>query len=152
MALRMELRETVAAPPEKVFPALSDPEQVSRWMPGLVRFERLTEGPIRTGSRFREVRKMFGREAAEVFEVTMHDPPRALELFVDGRLGSSRKGEFRFRYALVPRGGSTEVVLTGEIGGMGRIAEFFGRMFAGMMKKAIAKDLARMKAFVEGAP
>ena len=148
----MELRETVDAPPERVFPALLDPDLVTRWMSGVVRFERLSEGPVVKGSRFRQVRKMFGREAAEVFEVTHLDPPRSFELFVDGRLGSSRKGEFRFRYELKPRGGSTEVVLRGEIGGMGRIAEFFGRLMMGWFRRSVAKDLAAMKAFVEGGP
>jgi uncharacterized protein YndB with AHSA1/START domain len=149
MAIRLQCREVVDAPPERVFPALADPEMVARWMPGFVRFERLTEGPVGAGSRFREVRRMFGREAAEVFEVREFDPPRTLGLFVDGRNGSSKKGEFHFVYRLEGRGGRTEVVLDGEVAGMGRFLEFLGRLLAGTMRKSCDRDLAAMKAFVE---
>lgn len=152
MALKMELRETIAAPPERVFAALTDVDSLPHWMSGLVRIERLTDGPFGKGTRFREVRKMFGREAAEVFDVVEFDPPRSFALFVDGRNGSSGKGEFRFRHTLAPKGGGTELVLSGEIGGMSRIAEFFGRLMCGFMKKAIARDLAALKAFVEDGP
>ena len=150
MALHMEFRETVAAPPERVFAALSDPAQVEKWMTGLVRFERLTDGPLGKGTKLRQVRKMFGREAAEVFEVTEYDPPRAFGLFCDGRLGSSKKGEYRFRYVLEPRAGGTEVLFTGDIGGIGRFMEFIGRLFMGFMCKALSKDMREMKAYVEG--
>lgn len=154
MAFQLECRVTVAAPPERVFAALTDPDRIARWMPGFVRFDRLTEGPVRVGTRLREVRRMFGREAAEVFEFTELDPPRAFSLYVDGKLGSSKKGEYRLRYTLRPQnlepgGGGTEVLFAGEVSGMGKVAEFFGRLLQGFVKKAFTKDLVAMKAFVE---
>ena len=136
----MDCRVTVDAPPERVFPFLTEPERVMKWMSGVVKFERLTEGPLRVGSQLRQTRRMMGHDAAEVFEVREWDPPRSFALFVDGRKGSSRKGEFLFRYRLVPRGGGTEVLLEGEFGGMGKIAEFFGRLFSGMMRRMIASE------------
>lgn len=149
MPLRLEIRETIAAPPDRVFAALSDPDSLGKWMKGLVRVEHLDGPPSGKGKRFRQVRRMFGREAAEVFEITGFDPPRSFDLFVDGRQGSSKKGEFRFHYELLPKGGGTEVVMTGEISGMGRFWEFLGKMLGGMMRKALAKELAAFKAFVE---
>ena len=92
---------------------------------------------------------MFGREASEVFEVTEWDPPRALGLYCDGRLGSSKKGEFRFRYRLEPRGSGTEVILSGRVEGMGAFVSFLAGLFKGWMCKAFEKDLKRMKQWVE---
>jgi carbon monoxide dehydrogenase subunit G len=156
MALTLELRETIAAPPEKVFAVLADPDSLGKWMSGVVRIERLGGPAAGKGAKFRQVRKMFGREAGEVFEITSYDPPRSFDLFVDGRLGASGKGEYRFRYDLLPKAGGTEVVMKGEISGMGRFWEFLGKilgkLLCGMMKKAVSKDLASLKAYCEKAP
>ena len=136
-------------PPARVFAPLADLDSMAKWMPGFVRVERLTEGPLRVGSQYRETRKTMGHQATEHFEVTALDPPRRLALRVDGTKGSSRRGEYLFEYALAPSGGGTDLILTGEIRGLGRFAEFLGRIFAGPMKKVIAKDLDSLKAHLE---
>jgi uncharacterized protein YndB with AHSA1/START domain len=150
MPITMEVRASIDAPPERVFAAVSDPDALGKWMSGLVRIERLGGPATGKGARFREVRRMMGHEAGEVFEITAYDPPRSFELFCDGRQGSSKRGEFRFRYELEPRGGGTDLRVTGTVGGLGRFWEFLGRMFSGMLRRAVAKDLASLKAHVEG--
>lgn len=151
MPLTLEIRETVAAPPARVFEAMTDLDSLGKWMHGLLGVERLAgEGPLAVGHRFRETRRMMGHTASEVFEVTGMVPGRSMDLFVDGRQGSTGKGEFRFRHEVRPAGSGSEIVLSGEISGMGAMGEFLGRLFLGTMRKAIAKDLASLKAFVEG--
>lgn len=149
MPLTMHWREEIAAPPARVFTALAEPDQVAKWMPGFVRFERLTPGPMGVGTRLRETRKMRAHEATEEFEVTAYEPPRVFELYVDGRKGSMKRGEFRFRYTLAPGGPGTILTLDGEIGGMGGCMMLIGRLFAGMFRKALAKDYAALKAYCE---
>lgn len=149
MAIRLEVEETFAAPPERVFAALSDPEQVAAWMPGFVRFERLGGPAFGKGTRLRETRKMFGREASEVFEVVACDPPRSFEFYIDGKQGSSKCGEYRFRYELRPAAGGTALRMSGEFGGMGWFMSLVGRLFAGSFRKACRKDLAALKARLE---
>src|SRR5262245_64921399 len=100
MALTFECSIEIAAPPQKVFAALADLDAMGKWMPSLVRIERLTQGPLAKGSQFRQTRKMLGHEATEQFEVTEFDPPRALGLYVDGTKGSSKCGEYRFRHSV----------------------------------------------------
>ncbi|MCI0342051.1 MAG: SRPBCC family protein [Planctomycetales bacterium] len=147
--MKLELAETFAVPPDAVFRAATDLDRMGEWMQGLVRIERLTQGPIAVGSRWREVRKMFGKEAAEEFEVTHLEPGRRLDLFVDGKKGASGRGEFRFRHDFLPDGSGTRLVLSGEITGMGCMGAVFGPLMAGMFRKAIRKDLAALKKRVE---
>jgi uncharacterized protein YndB with AHSA1/START domain len=149
VSLYMTLREEIAAPPERVFEVLTDLDHAGKWMPNLVRIERLTGAGFRAGTRWRETRKMFGREAAEEFEVQGYEPGKSIELFIDGTKGASKKGYYRFRYNLMPIGKKTLVTLNGEIGGVGKFMEFIGRLFVGAMKKAIAKDLSAMKSYIE---
>ena len=149
MPLTFELRSTIAAPPERVFAGITDLDRMGEWMPGFVRIERLTEGPLRKGSQFRMTRRMFGREATEQFEVADYDPPRVFGLFVDGTKGSSRSGWFRFRQTIAPTGGGTHLVMSGECGGASGCMAFLGKLMLGPMKKAMAKDLAAQKAWIE---
>lgn len=149
MAITFRLAEEFSAPPQAVFAALTDGEQVKAWMPGLVSFEALTDGPFAVGSRFRETRKMFGKEATEEFEVTALEPDRRLDLYVDGAKGSSGSGEYRLSYTFEPHAGGTRVTLDGQVDGMGRMAELLGRLFAGRFKKALSDDLKAMKSHVE---
>jgi hypothetical protein len=44
--------------------------------------EQLDEGPMRAGSRMREVRNVRGKELAQVVEVAEHDPPTRFGLRV----------------------------------------------------------------------
>jgi len=151
--MKFELDRTIDAPPEKVFRLATDPDRFGEWMQGLVRLERATAGPLRIGSRWRETRKVMGNEATEEFEVTALDPPRRLELFVDGAKGSNRKGEHRYAQRFEPAaGGGTRVVLSGEITKLGCVGTVFGFLFAAVFRKIIGKDLDAMKAWIEKQP
>lgn len=149
MPIEFTMSKEIEAPPERVFEVMTDIPGAHTWMPNLIGMEMLTEGDFRVGSKWRETRKMFGKEASEVFEVTRLDPGRRFDVYVDGSLGSSRSGEYRFRHDVVAVSGGTRVTLSGEIGGMSKLMELVGRLFAGPMKKAIAKDLDAMKAHIE---
>jgi uncharacterized protein YndB with AHSA1/START domain len=149
MSIEFDLRQHVAAPPERVWRALTELDRAGEWMPGFVRAERLTGDGFGVGTRWRETRKVFGKEATEEFEVTEFEPPSSLGLFVDGRKGAMKQGEFRFRYRLEPAGGGTDVHLHSRVGGFGPIAGFFARLFSGYFRKACEKDL---KALADYAP
>jgi uncharacterized protein YndB with AHSA1/START domain len=149
MALTCSIEQKIAAPPERVFAALIDVDRMGEWMKGLVRIERLTEGPLGKGTQFRQTRKMFGREASEVFEVTDFDPPRSFELYVDGKKGSSGCGWYRFRHTVTPDGTGTRLVLAGEFGGQSGCMSLLGKVMMGPMKKAFAKELRAFAAWAE---
>lgn len=140
----------IQAPPERVYAALCDPDAFGQWMPNFGGVERLTPGPFGVGTRFRETRKMFGTTGHEVFEVTEAEPGRRLGLYVDGKLGSTGKGEYRFTYDFSPEGPATRVRMQGDIqmpGGW--LTRLFGKLMLPMMKKALDKDMLAFKAHVE---
>jgi uncharacterized protein YndB with AHSA1/START domain len=149
MPLTCEVEVTIAAPPERVCAAVLDLDRMGEWMKGLVRIERLTEGPLAKGTQFRQTRKFWGREASEVFEVTEFDPPRFFELYVDGKKGSSGCGWYRFRHTFTPEGAGTRLVLSGEFGGQTGCMALLGKVMLVPMKKAFRKELLAFGAWVE---
>lgn len=150
MPIEFSVRREIAASPDRVFAALKDLDAASQWMPNLVGIEKLTPGRFGVGTKWRETRRMFGREASEVFEVTGAEPGKSLELYVDGTQGSSKRGHYRFRYRLEPSGPHTTLTLAAEIGGMGFLLELLGRLMLGSFKKAIVSDLEAMAHYIEG--
>jgi uncharacterized protein YndB with AHSA1/START domain len=148
--MRFSLVEWIDAPPQQVWSVATDIERMQAWMNNLVRIEVLTDGGFRPGARWREVRKMYGKEAAEEFEVRTAEPPSAFTLYVDGSKGASKRGEYLFEHRLVSENGGTRFEVDGEISGMGLMGKIIGPLMKGAFKKAMLKDLASMKEFIEG--
>lgn len=149
MPIKMQLSETIAAPPERVYAVLSDLDQASRWMQGLVSLEKLTQGSFGAGTRWRETRKMMWHQASEVFEVAAAEPASRIELFCDGKNGTSKTGHYRFTYRLTPQDGGTRLDLDSEISQLGWFGELVGSLFSGTYNKLIAKDLSALKKHLE---
>jgi uncharacterized protein YndB with AHSA1/START domain len=149
MARQFQTEIVVAAPPERVFTALTDFEQARAWMPNLVTITPMSEGPVAVGTRYRETRKMFGRAASETFEVTAFEPPSRLGLRVDGTQGASRKGEYRVAYALEPVGVGTRLSLDSQIEMPGWFFRVFGAVLVRVFRRGIRKDLEALKRHVE---
>jgi carbon monoxide dehydrogenase subunit G len=146
----MTLSTTMNAPPEAVFAALTDYENMAGRVKGITRVEVLTPGPVGVGTKFKETRVMFKKEATETMEVTAFDPPRRLEM------GCYSCGvDFRYEFRLTPEGSGTRVDLTMA----GTAKTFFAKlmsplagMMAGMMKKCVEADMNDLKAHVEAVP
>jgi uncharacterized protein YndB with AHSA1/START domain len=147
-AIAFDYTLTIPVPPERVFAAMSDTEEMGRWMPGFVGIERLTEGDFGVGTAFRETRKMFGMDSTEHFEVRAFEPPHRIDFYIDGKRGTSKSGEYLFSYRLQPADGGTQLQMFGEIGGMSGFAAFIGRFMAGPFKKMCAKDMDALKAYL----
>lgn len=81
--MEIDIDIEIGRPREEVFGYLTDPARLGEWQVQTVRVETLDNGPVRTGTRLREVRRLLGREVAQVAEVVQHEPPRAFALRVD---------------------------------------------------------------------
>lgn len=142
MSIEFQVTEVLPAPPERVFQALTDLEAAATWMPGFVGIERVGTVQQGLGMRWRETRRMFGKEATEEFEVTHHHPPSHLAVRMDGSKGSSGRGVFDFHYKLAPRVGGTEVRLTGKIDGvLPPLLRWMGPVMGLTFKRVCARDL-----------
>lgn len=150
MPITFSLEQNFPVPPDQVFAALTDLDQAPQWMPNLRAIEKLTEGPFGQGTRFRETRQMFGHDATELYEVSRFDPPRALELMVDARRGSSKRGKYRFSYSFTRNATyGTDMTLAGEISDLGLLGTVLAPLLVRPFKRAIAQDHAALRAFLD---
>lgn len=149
MSIHFEVKRTFHVSKEKAYKGLLDLDEAKHWMQGLVGIERLDEGQMKLGSEWKETRKMFGKKASEYFEVIVLDEPEKIVLRCDGTKGTTGKGEYVFTYILARSGDHTEITLHGEIKGLTGMAKLFGKMLAGVFKKACSKDLDSLKSYLE---
>lgn len=151
--MEIHLTETIRAPRDRVFALVNDLDRAGEWLPDGARVERLTEGPTRVGTRYREVRRILGRVDTEEYEVITFDPPRSSEVRADGTRGTAGRGTFRFRIDLEPAdGGGTRATLSGSATGMGCLGWLLAPLIRGVMRRAMAADLGALKAWVERQP
>ncbi|GHF98521.1 SRPBCC family protein [Streptomyces filamentosus] len=140
----------VAASPGRVWEAITDLPDLPRVLSGVQRVEVLTEGVFGVGTRWRETRRMLGREATEEMTVTECEPPdryvtsaashgmryvSELSLRADGPSGSVLRMAFSAR----PAHGRTP----------GPLARLLARLGARAVSRALAKDLDDIARAVE---
>lgn len=134
-------------PVAEVFHFITDVENVPRWQPAVIESARLTEGPLRVGTQFREVAKMMGRRVTTVCEVT--------ELVKERKIGwkASSSGPFSYQttYTLTADGPKTrlDIVGTFSLKGLWRLIEPLARS---EVRKESAQELVAMKTAIESRP
>lgn len=129
-------------PVEQVFAFLMDTSKLSTWQSNLIKLEQITAGPLHTGSRFREVRRMGRRESEIQGEITALEPNRRLET------KTVTKPQAMVSYSLDPEQGGTRlsykfVLVTS---GLMRLLE---PMIASSIKKDTAADFQTLKRILE---
>jgi uncharacterized protein YndB with AHSA1/START domain len=129
-------------PVEQVFAFLADTGKVATWQSNLIKMEQLTEGALRAGSRFREVRRLGRRETEIQAEITAFEPNKRLET------KTVTKPQAMVSYSLDGEDGGTRlhykfVMLTS---GMMRLLE---PLIAGSIKKDTNLDFQNLKRILE---
>ena len=84
MAVHVEARVAIAAPPEVVFEAVSEWEAQSQWVP--LTTVTVEPGGRRVGERLTAVTKLAGVGFSDPMEVTRWEPPRLVEVRHLGRV------------------------------------------------------------------
>ena len=142
MSIEFQVTEILPGPPERAFQALTDIDNAPRWIPDIVAVERVGDVRQGVGMRWRETRKMRGKEATEEIEVTHYHPPSHLGLRIDGTRGTLGRGRYNFDYKLAQRVGGTEVRMTGRIDGLlPSMLRWMGPLLSGLYKRECGKDL-----------
>lgn len=143
----LTLKETIAAPIDEVFARAIDFVNAPQAIRGIEKVEMLTDGSVGKGTRFRETRTMFGREAVEEMEITRFEPPSLYAL------GANSHGcEYLSTFRLHERQGSTEIELTFESTPLTLSAKVMSFLMKPMLKTVAsecAKDLADLKRSIE---
>jgi uncharacterized protein YndB with AHSA1/START domain len=128
-----ELTERIEKPVDDVWRFFVDHGNARAWMPDIVRLEKVAEGPVRLGTRYRETRKMGGKEHTVTLEVT------AVE---ERKLYAGVRGTYTYTFA--PEGGATRVRMVADVKAKG-LMKLMLPMFVGMMKKQDGAQLERLK-------
>lgn len=113
-----ELNEWIARTPKEVFDFISDSKNAPKVVRSVTGMVKLTEGPIRVGTRYRESRMMNGKEHHAELEVVAYEPTQtyAMKNVTSGI-------ETIYHYNFRPEGDGTRVILTCEVkaGGLKRL-------------------------------
>ncbi len=142
-----KITKDVRAGIDDVFELFSDIPKTAERVRGIERVEVLTEGPVRAGTRWRETRIVFKREATEELEMTSLD--RNKSYAVEGEsCGIQHRTEFRF----IPQGDGTRVeveFVSRPLTLLAKLTSPLGWLMLGAAKRCVDQDLEDLKAFVE---
>ncbi len=148
--IQFSTRRFVAAPPERVFALASNFADAPAVVPAIKRVEMLTPGPVRIGTKFRETRVMFKKEATETMEVTAFDPPRSYRL---GCTSCGCRYESVFLFSPKDEGTDVELSFTAEpLTFLAKVMSFLMRPMVKSMGKMCAQDLESLALAAERKP
>ncbi|WP_109510110.1 SRPBCC family protein [Nocardioides speluncae] len=144
MAVDVQVETVIARPVAEVAGYASDPGNAPAWYANIRSVQWRTEPPVRVGSEMEFVATFLGKRLAYTYGVVE---------FVDGErlVMETAQGPFPMRttYTWEPVAGGTRMTLrnTGAPSGFIKVS---APVMAAAMKRATTKDLARLKAILEG--
>ncbi len=134
----------VSAPIDQVFEVYTDLEKLVERIPDITALEVLSKGPFGEGTRWRETRVMFKKEATEEMQVSGFDPPKSYN--VDAESHGMR---YSTRFLFAPDGDGTKVSWTfsGTAVTLGAkiMAPIFNVLMKGTMTKCMLRDLEALR-------
>lgn len=136
----IELSQRVEAPPAKVWAVLTDLDRAQHTLSGVTRIERLSGDGYAVGTRWRETRKLLGKEATEEMWVTEVDPER--RTVVKARSGGT---DYTTVFTLQPDGAGTQLsmIFSGTTGELSFFPRLMMTLFGGLAMKATEKVMAQ---------
>lgn len=138
-----EATEWINRPPAEVFNFLAEATNAPKIVPSVVRVEKLTEGPVGVGTRYRETRLMNKKGAQAELEVSGYEAPdhyamrnvtSGIETIYDYRLSAERDG--------------TRVNLVAEVRASG-LKKAMVPLVISVLKREDGDHLQRLKAAME---
>lgn len=133
-------------PVEEVFSYASNMENSMNIMVNVVEIEKLTEGPLQVGSRFKETREIRGRKASSVIEFIEYAPNKSYAV------KSETNGlKVVYYYDFLPAdGGGTKVEFKGDIHTTGLVMKLTKPIIRRILKKEDGDHLKQLKTVLEG--
>ena len=135
----LSISRTIPALRSEVFSRLSNFPEAADTISAITAVEMLTEGEVGVGTRFKETRVVFGREATEEMKVTAFDPPRSYTLEAE-----SHGAHYVSTFTLVEAADGTEVTLVFQATPLTLMAKIMSFLMKPMLKSVMAecaKDL-----------
>ena len=137
-----EVSVFINRPVEQVFAFTVDGKNLHAWQADLVENEQLTEGPMRVGTRFREVRRTGPRQSEIQAEITVFEPNKR---FATKTL---TKPQATVSYAFDSEDGGTRLTYKFAMitSGLMRLLE---PLIVGSIKKDSDSDFEKLKRILE---
>ena len=140
----------IERPRNEVFRLFTNFDDMPRLIDKITSIEVLTEGPPGKGTRFRETREMFGKEATEEMEITDFHADESYTCEAD-----SHGMHYRCIYQFEPVGHSTDVYCEFEAKPVTLVAKIVspltGWLMMGTTKKEFSRDMDDLKNAAEQA-
>lgn len=105
-----KMNEWIARPPQEVFDFVTDSQNAPKIVSSVKSMVKLTEGPVRVGTHFRETRLMNGKEHEADLEVVEYDLPRRYDV-----KNITEGFEVVYRYHFQPERNGTQVDLVCDV-------------------------------------
>jgi uncharacterized protein YndB with AHSA1/START domain len=121
----------IDAPPEDVFAFVTDFRHSPEWQDTALEIRKVTDGPVRVGTRFEGIRKVMGRKMEVAVEFVSYEPSSHARWTLSGGPMSGQVS-----YHLEPTPGGTRVTNTIELRRSG-----FPRLASPLIAAAIRRDV-----------
>lgn len=132
----------VNRPVEKVFAWLTNTENQAKFDKSSLEMEVLTPGPWRTGTQFRELRDLGGRQTEVLSEIAELEPNRCF--VIRSKTGPGWLGTWIFE----PEGSGTRLHWTGQLNMKG-FARLLEPMIGRQMRSQIDRQFAQLPHLIE---
>jgi hypothetical protein len=136
--IRFDNAIDIARAPQEVYAYLADLEHTPEWNWAITSTEKVTPGPIRIGTRYRQTRTV-PRPAVEFIEISHLEPGRSVE--VAGTLGPFQA---RLSYELEPSPVGTRLVNRVELSPAVPLGPI-GALLGSRVKTAVAENLLALR-------
>jgi carbon monoxide dehydrogenase subunit G len=145
----MEIRvsKNIAAPIQITFDVFSDIRKIEERIPGITKVEILSDIATGVGTRWRETRVMFGREATEEMEISTLKANQSYEV-----VAASNGMDYHTLYTFVEKddGTQVEMIFTGKpVTLMAKLMTPLGYLFKNVALKALETDMDNLKVICE---
>lgn len=144
--MRMQRQVQLDAPMERVFPLLSEPEQMKRWMPELVEVTHVSGEVNQPGYRFKQKLKEGGRVGTYDGEILAFESPQhvAVRIYND-------MFEVRVDYRLQPEGSGTRLDYVADLEPKTWFMKLMLKLFGGFNRKILDEQMRRLQEAVKAA-
>jgi uncharacterized membrane protein len=145
MAVDVSTQITIARRPEIVAAFAADPSNAPRWYVNIDSVEWETPPPLGVGSRVAFTARFLGRTLSYTYEIVDHVPGRRLVM-------RTAQGPFPMQttYTWEPAGDEATTMTLRNQGEPSGFATVTASVMAAAMRRANRKDLARLRAVLEG--
>jgi uncharacterized protein YndB with AHSA1/START domain len=134
----------IRRPQNKVFEFIADGEKANQWNSAVKHVEKLSDGPIELGTRFRMLRELPWGKVENEYEIIEYVPSSKITIKT-----TSGPTPFVYKYALSPIEGGTRLALEGE-GDTSDVTHVPGFLMKVAVKRGVRANLEKLKEILEG--